>query len=50
MFQVAIKIIDKNALDEDNLKKVLREVEMLKRVNHPNIIKLYEVSGSVTCN
>jgi len=42
--KVAIKIIDKTQLDEANLKKVFREVEILKMLDHPNIIKLYQVS------
>ncbi len=42
--QVAIKIIDKTQLDEGNLKKVYREVQILKMLDHPNIIKLYQVS------
>lgn len=41
--QVAIKIIDKSKLDEANLEKVFREVEVMKLLNHPNIIKLYQV-------
>jgi len=44
--QVAIKIIDKTQLDEANLKKVFREVEILKMLDHPNIIKLYQVMGN----
>ncbi|ESN99263.1 hypothetical protein HELRODRAFT_67067, partial [Helobdella robusta] len=40
---VAIKIIDKNRLDEDNLKKIYREVQILKLLDHPHIIKLYQV-------
>jgi len=42
--QVAIKVIDKTQLDEANLRKVYREVEILKILDHPNIIKLYQVS------
>ena len=42
-FQVAIKIIDKSKLDKSNLEKVYREVEVLKLLKHPNIIKLYQV-------
>ncbi len=42
-FQVAIKIIDKSKLDKANLEKVLREVEVLKLLNHPNIVRLYQV-------
>lgn len=41
--EVAIKIIDKTQLDEVNLTKVYREVQILKMVNHQNIIKLYQV-------
>lgn len=43
ILQVAIKIINKTELDEDNLKKVNREVEIMKLLDHENIIKLYEV-------
>ena len=43
MFQVAIKIIDKGKLDEDNLRKILREIEILKRLRHPHIARLYQV-------
>lgn len=42
-FQVAIKIIDKTQLDASNLQKVYREVEIMKRLDHPHIIKLYQV-------
>ena len=41
--EVAIKIIDKSQLDPVNLAKVYREVEVMKLVNHPNIVKLYQV-------
>jgi len=41
--EVAIKIIDKTKLDPNNLAKVYREVEVMKLVNHPNIVKLYQV-------
>lgn len=42
-FQVAIKIIDKTHLDENNLKKIYREVNIMKLLSHPNIVKLYQV-------
>lgn len=45
--QVAIKIIDKTQLDESNLQKVHREVEIMKRLDHPHIIKLYQVSPNL---
>lgn len=44
MLQVAIKIIDKSQLDASNLQKVYREVDIMKRLDHPHIIKLYQVS------
>lgn len=42
--QVAVKIIDKSQLDQDNLKKIFREVQVMKMLDHPHIIKLYQVS------
>jgi MAP/microtubule affinity-regulating kinase len=41
--QVAIKIIDKTNMDEKKLAKLHREVRIMKMLNHPNIVKLYEV-------
>jgi serine/threonine protein kinase len=41
--EVAIKIIDKSQLDAGNLQKVYREVDIMKRLDHPHIIKLYQV-------
>lgn len=41
--EVAIKIIDKSQLDHTNLQKVYREVEIMKKLKHPHIIKLYQV-------
>lgn len=43
--QVAIKIIDKSQLDEENLKKIFREVQIMKMLCHPHIIRLYQVGG-----
>jgi 5'-AMP-activated protein kinase catalytic alpha subunit len=41
---VAIKIIDKSTLkDEDDWQRVMREVEIMKAVRHPNIIQFYEM-------
>lgn len=42
-FQVAIKIIDKTRLNPSNLEKIYREVQIMKLLNHPHIIKLYQV-------
>nr|KAG5708725.1 hypothetical protein BaRGS_034942 [Batillaria attramentaria] len=41
--QVAIKIIDKTQLTEDNLKKIFREIQIMKLLRHPHIIRLYQV-------
>ncbi|RXN17554.1 serine threonine- kinase SIK2-like protein [Labeo rohita] len=41
--EVAIKIIDKTQLDAVNLEKIYREVEIMKLLDHPHIIKLYQV-------
>ena len=41
--QVAVKIIDKQQLDEENLRKVYREVDIMKKLDHTNIIRLYQV-------
>lgn len=41
--EVAIKIIDKSQLDAVNLEKVYREVDIMKQLDHPHIIKLYQV-------
>ena len=41
--KVAIKIIDKTQLDEANLKKVHREVQIMKLLKNPHIIRLYQV-------
>lgn len=43
LFQVAIKIIDKTKLSEENLAKIFREVHIMKRLRHPHIIRLYQV-------
>ncbi|KAJ4935622.1 hypothetical protein JOQ06_017153, partial [Pogonophryne albipinna] len=40
---VAIKIIDKTQLDAVNLEKIYREVQIMKMLDHPHIIKLYQV-------
>ncbi|XP_048368583.1 serine/threonine-protein kinase SIK2 isoform X2 [Sphaerodactylus townsendi] len=41
--EVAIKIIDKSQLDSVNLEKIYREVQIMKMLDHPHIIKLYQV-------
>ncbi|XP_035669939.1 MAP/microtubule affinity-regulating kinase 3-like isoform X14 [Branchiostoma floridae] len=41
--EVAIKIIDKTQLNPSSLQKLFREVRIMKMLNHPNIVKLFEV-------
>eukprot|EP01134_Creolimax_fragrantissima_P004284 CFRG4284T1 len=41
--EVAIKCIDKTSLSPTTLSKLFREVRIMKMLEHPNIIKLYEV-------
>lgn len=41
--EVAIKIIDKTQLNPSSLQKVYREVKIMKLLDHPNIVKLFEV-------
>lgn len=41
--QVALKIIAKGKLEASTLKMVKREVMIMKLLNHPNIVRLYEV-------
>lgn len=41
--KVAVKIIDKSKLDKQTSKKLFREVRIMKMLNHPHIVRLYEV-------
>jgi serine/threonine protein kinase len=40
--KVAIKILNKHKISsEEDIKRIKREIFILKRVKHPNILKLY---------
>lgn len=41
--EVAIKIIDKTQMNPSSLQKLFREVRIMKILDHPNIVKLFEV-------
>ena len=41
--KVAVKIVDKADLEDDNLQKITREIEIMRRLSHPAIIRLYQV-------
>lgn len=46
---VAVKIIDKNSVMENNLiHQVQREIRTMKLLNHPNIVRIHEVIGTKT--
>ena len=45
--QVAIKILEKEKIkDAADLERINREITILKRVRHPNVVQLYDVSAS----
>ncbi|CCH44211.1 Serine/threonine-protein kinase [Wickerhamomyces ciferrii] len=37
--EVAIKVIDKNSMNKSQLDSILKEISIMRRLNHPNIIK-----------
>ena len=42
--RVAIKILEKSKIKEtDDLNRIIREMKILRTLNHPNIIKVFEV-------
>lgn len=46
--RVAVKVIDKNKLDEVSRQHLLQEVNCMKLVQHPNVVRLYEVIDTQT--
>mgnify|MGYP000937079751 CR=1 FL=1 len=46
--KVAIKILEKARIkDRKDIDRISREIKILKKVRHPNVIQLYEVSSGV---
>lgn len=43
-----MKIINKELVGAQNLTKVARELEAMKRCNHPHIIRLYHIMETET--
>ncbi|XP_033125249.1 SNF-related serine/threonine-protein kinase-like [Anneissia japonica] len=46
--KVAVKVIDKTKLDEISRAHLLQEVTCMKLVQHPNVVRLYEVIDTQT--
>ncbi|CAG9327622.1 unnamed protein product [Blepharisma stoltei] len=45
----ALKEIQKSKVGSDHQRKMMQEIEILKEINHPNIMKVYAVLDSETC-
>ena len=46
--QVAVKILDKEKIeDEVDLERIIREIEILKNIHHPNIPQMYETYSTI---
>lgn len=44
--QVAVKVLEKEKInDQKDVERITREIKILKKVRHPNVIQLYEVSS-----
>jgi len=41
--QVAVKVIDKNKQDDEQIVLLRREITIMRKLDHPNIVKLYDV-------
>ncbi|KAG8183619.1 hypothetical protein JTE90_025170 [Oedothorax gibbosus] len=46
--QVAVKVIDKTRLDEVSRSHLFQEVRCMKLVQHPNVVRLYDVIDTQT--
>lgn len=46
--QVAVKVIDKTKLDPVARGHLFQEVRCMKMVQHPNVVRLYEVIDTAT--
>lgn len=49
ILQVAVKILEKDKIkDKKDVERITREIKILKKVRHPNVIQLYEVISALT--
>ena len=45
---VAVKILDKEKIeDEIDIERIIREIEILKSIHHPNIAQMYETYSTI---
>ena len=45
---VAVKILEKEKIEDDiDVERIIREIEILKNISHPNIAKLYETYSTI---
>ena len=45
---VAVKILEKEKIEDDiDVERIIREIEILKNINHPNIAQMYETYSTV---
>ena len=45
---VAVKILEKDKIEDDiDVERIIREIEILKNINHPNIAQMYETYSTV---
>ncbi len=47
--EFAVKVIKKATLDEDDINSITNEISALKTLNHPNIVKLYDMFEDTRC-
>jgi len=45
---VAIKVIEKTCVDTSELQSLVREIDIMKKVDHPNVLKLIDIFESDT--
>lgn len=46
--EVAVKILDKEKIqDSVDIERIIREIEILKNINHPNICQIYETYSTI---
>ena len=45
---VAVKILEKEKIEDDiDVERIIREIEILKNINHPNIAQMFETYSTV---